>query len=221
MDQQANPFAKYLQEQYANPINFALYQSVVLGISNDIIKYYISMGADINTKYIDGESLLMVAVRNSRSNAAELLISLTSEINHQNKYGQTALMLASGAPRTTPVVCELLVANGADVNFRDNYNQIAIDSAWAYGRTEIFDILIREGSEINNKNKGGFSLMSTRAYEHESVQRMATLKGQYELHMNMIKRILKYLGLENVYYVLIRVVDKELSEDTIREIVYT
>ena len=55
----------------------------------------LAKGADPNTPDAQGNTLLMVAVRNKNAELVDLLIKAGAKLNLRNKYGETAIMLAS------------------------------------------------------------------------------------------------------------------------------
>ena len=76
--------------------------------------------------------------------AVQSLLKAGADVNHQNKFGKTALMFASLGERLD-VVRELIKA-GADVNLQDNRGWTALGYAYYRGHLEIVEVLIEAGA---------------------------------------------------------------------------
>lgn len=93
-----------------------------------MIEWLVSRGAEINAISKDrGYSPVMDAVWKSSLDTVELLIRLGADLNIVSNDGQTALIIATGA--SNPRICELLVKNGADPNFKDRMGMSSLEYA--------------------------------------------------------------------------------------------
>ncbi len=84
----------------------------------DIIKYFLDKGVDINKANNDGTTPFMnAAYLNADTAAISFLFPYVKNINQVNKAGLSALSMA--VRRNTPEVVSLLLSRGADINVRD------------------------------------------------------------------------------------------------------
>jgi len=101
----ANP--NLTNEQGVGP----LYIAITNG-SPAMVKLLLQNGAEANVARESGETPLMTAARLGQMEVAKLLIEHHADVNaHEKKFGQTALMWATGHPS----VVRLLVEHGADL----------------------------------------------------------------------------------------------------------
>ena len=106
----------------------------------DIVKYLIDLGADINVSSQDrGYSPVMDAVWKGNTSITELLIKKGANLNTLSKDGQSNLVLAVGADRI-PIV-KLLVENGADPDVKDQMGMSAYNYATLFRKEKITEIL--------------------------------------------------------------------------------
>ncbi len=85
---------------------------------NEIIKYFLSKGADINKADEEGNNVFMYAAMTSRDTAVlALLAPSVKNINHANQLGATALAMAVRS--NSPQVVSFLISKGADVKISD------------------------------------------------------------------------------------------------------
>ncbi|GFR74778.1 ankyrin repeat protein, partial [Elysia marginata] len=80
------------------------------------LEHLIDIGADLNIRSIDDETVLMIALRRNHTitNAVELLLKKGAEIHAVTNYGATPLTLAVCRKNTKGI--SLLIESGADVN---------------------------------------------------------------------------------------------------------
>lgn len=85
---------------------------------NDIIKYFIGKGVNVNQTNEDGNNVFMNAAASNRDTALiALLKAQVKDINHANKTGATALSLAVRG--NAPEVVEYLLNQGASLKTTD------------------------------------------------------------------------------------------------------
>jgi len=99
------------------------------------------------------------------------------DINHQNKYGATALVLSSSGANTA--VTKALIERGANPNIEFNKRNFTLlmDSSFE-GNVEITKLLIQAGAEINTQDKDGKSALIYAAREgHTKVVELLLISG--------------------------------------------
>ena len=130
---------------------------------NDVIKYFLSKGLDVNQVNNDGVTPFMNAASiNTDLETMNLLCATVKNINQVNKKGVSALAMA--VRRNTPEVVKLLIEKGADVKVvdADGYN-LAFYLIPSYAqKPEAFEaklkILQEKGFDIAATQKNGNSL---------------------------------------------------------------
>ena len=124
-------------------------------------------GMDVDTTDPEANSLLMIAVRDDRAEMAERIVRRKARVNAQNKYGETALMLASANGSLKLV--RLLVEHEAKINL-PGWNPL-IYAAWR-GHTEVVRYLLGKGAEIDSPALNGITalMMAARGGHFETVK---------------------------------------------------
>ena len=108
----------------------------------DIAQLLLDRGADINTRYGQGQTLLMYI---STYKEAQFAIDKGAEINARDDNGNTALMDAAHSGHAD--VVRLLLDKGADINAR-GYNG---NTALIYVRdANVIQILIKKGIDLGS-----------------------------------------------------------------------
>jgi len=97
-----------------------------------IMDYLVEKGYDINEKGTDGETPIMYATTNSRSDDPNLFIrhflKYRPDINMQDDNGKTALMYAVEKAKKTSTV-KILLENSSDISIKDKSGKTALDYA--------------------------------------------------------------------------------------------
>ena len=80
----------------------------------------------------------------------EFALEAGADVNHQDKHGRTALMLATfrGGHR----VIKALIEAGSDVNHQDKRGWTALMSASNYGNLEAVLLLLEFGADVNSRD---------------------------------------------------------------------
>ncbi|MCE6991895.1 ankyrin repeat domain-containing protein [Dyadobacter sp. CY323] len=168
----ANPIEVY---QYLESVNLkptvigkngenALHSIVRKPKQEEIIKYFLSKGVDVNKADEDGNTVFMNAAASNRETATlDLLLPKVKDINQGNSKGVSALAMAVRG--NSPEVIGYLVDKGANINTTDkNGDNLAFYLAQSYNpRTaNEFDpkvkVLQEKGFKIDAPAKNGNTL---------------------------------------------------------------
>jgi len=115
----------------------------------EIVQLLVSKGADISPLHF---ALYMKDEAKARS-----LIEGGADVNRRTPYGTTPLDRAVGAGFKDIVV--LLIAKGANVNTKDNWDWTPLHSA-VYGHKDIVELLIAKGADVNARDAEGRTPLS-------------------------------------------------------------
>jgi ankyrin repeat protein len=119
----------------------------------DIVDFLILNGANVNA-VSGGETPLIAVAQNSIMNKddqltiVDKLITSGANINHQDEYGKTPLILATES--NSPKIVNILLLSGADINIQDRNNETALDIAVSNEMAEIQQII---QDYINKQNE--------------------------------------------------------------------
>ena len=118
----ANPKAfNVINENGFSPLILACYRG-----NNEVAKFIISQGADINAKS-DMGSALMACIVKGNNEIAQFLIANKVDLNLVDNQGTTALMYAVQFKNTA--IIKLLLANNANKDLKDNKGKTAFEYA--------------------------------------------------------------------------------------------
>lgn len=109
-------------------------------------QYLIDQGASIDTKSVDGYSLMYLAIEKSNSSMVSTLVSQGVEINemcHNNRLNMHMPYLHVACLKDTPSMCCKLIALGADVDATDSTGETALDVAINRENKNVIDLLTR------------------------------------------------------------------------------
>ncbi len=119
---EANPKAfNVVNENGFSPLILACYRG-----NNEVAKFIITQGADINTKS-DMGSALMACIVKGNNEIAQFLIANKADLNLIDNQGTTALMYAVQF-KNIPII-KLLLANNANKDLKDNKGKTAFEYA--------------------------------------------------------------------------------------------
>ncbi|EAY12721.1 hypothetical protein TVAG_117430 [Trichomonas vaginalis G3] len=146
-----------------NDVDKCFVYSVMFNIPS-LCEYFLSTGANINEKDIDGKTALHIAARYNCIETVELLISHGANINEKNKDGETSLHIA--ANNNSKETAELLISNGANINEKNDDAGTALHIAAFENHKETVELLISHGANINEKNDYGETALHVAAYNN-------------------------------------------------------
>ena len=147
--------------------------------SPSVIDFLINNGANINDRNIEGEDALLCAVQNKNPSIARHLIKeYNADIFTKDRYGRNILMEAIRA--RSEVLIKDFIELGIDVNEIDKngYSSI-VASAFFNPSTEILDLLIKNGADINFKTvkKENLLIFASRNNSNEQIIEYFLNKG--------------------------------------------
>ena len=106
---------------------------------------------------MEGLTPFMIACRGGFLDIAKFLVKKGIDVNVQDTYGNTSLMLAT-MNRTKNIALFLLNQKGIDVKAKDDLaKKSAIIYAASNGDQDIIDLLLQKGASMNTKDKSGKS----------------------------------------------------------------
>lgn len=145
---------KILLDYGAKPNIYDLSISVQLN-NLEIIKLLVNY-MNINSRYENNDTILTYTCNLNTYNieTIELLLKLGANINLQDRYGDTALSIASFNDKLDLV--NFLLKYDANPNIRNNYENNPIMMT---DNNEIFQILIKKTKNIKKRNTSGNDLM--------------------------------------------------------------
>ncbi|EAX96422.1 hypothetical protein TVAG_441360 [Trichomonas vaginalis G3] len=135
-----------------NDINNCFVYSAMFDIPS-LSEYFLSHGANINTKNKNIKTALYIAAEINGKKNAELLISHGANINETNVLRQTALHRT--APYNSKETAELLISYGASINEKDYDGATALHHAAFHNSKETAELLISHGANISEKDNDG------------------------------------------------------------------
>lgn len=147
--------------------------------SVDVVKYLVSLGADVNQVDDTGQEALRyaaVAWRDVREKI-DYLVEAGADVNHRSDDGSAVLSDAAYCQNTIAV--KALLSCGADVNNRDNNGFTAL--SWSSGKgipePEIVELLLREGANVQDLYDMGCVLQYLN-YDMPGIPREVCLKPE-------------------------------------------
>ena len=128
-----------------------------------VVRFFLNMGVDINTRSEVYGNALHAAISNGNRKIAELLIKKGADVNCEGgKYG-SALQAGAATHYMDPIV-ELLLEKGADVNTRGGKHGTALVAAARIDNVATLSLLINAGADVNatalNATIGNYNLVA-------------------------------------------------------------
>jgi ankyrin repeat protein len=119
------------------------------------IEHLLAIGADINTKDVDGNPPLVYAIQRGRAEAVQLLISMGADVNPIDGSLVTPLMNACWFGKES--IIKPLLQAGADVNARNSIiGWTALHYVTVYCDEEtLIPMLAKKGADINARTEDG------------------------------------------------------------------
>ena len=122
-------------------------------ISLDSIRYFISNGADANSKNSIGYSVLQYAVSKNDTSLVKILIDKGAEINPSSFTGSSVLMIC--LEDGSPALMKYLIEKDADPNSHNFDGETILMFVVQAGNIEIAKMLLGHGADVNAKDDYG------------------------------------------------------------------
>jgi len=124
-----------------------------------IIEYLISKGADVNIKYPDGQTILLIALRMGANSAViKLLVDNGADVDEADDkgYKQSALHSTAENIDLDSETTELIVSKSENIDLQDVYGNTPLHQACMVGNVKMAELLLNYGANIDmpNKTKG-------------------------------------------------------------------
>ena len=133
----------------------SLYRLLSKNILDEVKEFIDRYGVDSVDR--DGRTLLMTAVTERKNEIVRFIVELGGDVNAKDYQGFSALHFA--AFRDNDVAAEILLDAGANIGSKDTQGNTPI---WRLvmkngAQSKCYDIFIKGGADINEKNKHGVS----------------------------------------------------------------
>ena len=162
---------RFIQELIRNPAVYLLEKWV----SSSLIKISLSNEQSAAAKDFRN-TVLLAAVRNGFSTAAEVLLAAGADVGAEDRARQTALHWAAWGGNEA--VVRLLVERGAGVSEKDRDGRTALHWAAWRGNKAAAGLLVEGGADVRAKNLGGRTALHWAALQgHMAVVKLLVERG--------------------------------------------
>ena len=149
-----------IHKHIKNKININIINSAALKISLkythnlDLAKKLIKLGANVNAvdnnDYTCGPPFFILAVSTYNLELIKMFLEYGADINSSDDMGFNSLMIMRQEFSNNLIqVIKLLLKYGIDINHKNEYNFTAIGCAIMNGNTDAYELLIKNGANIN------------------------------------------------------------------------
>lgn len=154
-----------------------------------VVKYLLSISADINVVDFQGLSPLHVAVKKGNSAMIDFLIRHgEANLNCESKDGFTPMFFAIASGNCE--IVELLISLGADIHYvNSNNSMMPLHFGALMGQLKVTQLLLKKGAEVNkqNPNTGEIAL-------HAAARANSFIDERSKISLSCITEILIKLG---------------------------
>ncbi|MEI6056192.1 MAG: ankyrin repeat domain-containing protein [Lentisphaerota bacterium] len=172
---------KFLLDHGAD-VNLASYWETPIGVASyngfdKIAELLIKSGADVNTLAKDGMTPLTNAIITKRPTMVELLLNSGANPNYElPDTGETPLIIAARYGNNK--IVELLVADGANLNSKDDGKMSALDWAITNKYWDCSATLINKGAFVNDGDKSSRPMLLVMVSKKFDIADMLIAKGE-------------------------------------------
>jgi hypothetical protein len=128
--------------------NLTLLHLAVAGGHTDMVRYLISLGAELDAPGGHGDySPIFRAASTCHAEMINVLLEAGAKVDFRSLHGETPLMVA--VSRCRPGLIAQLIERGADVNARNDGHETALEiAAFSGGSPEVVRVLLAAGAEV-------------------------------------------------------------------------
>lgn len=126
----------------------------VMSGPDEISKFLVSKGADVNVRLKSGETPLMIVAARRNLDLARVLVSKDADVNAIEK-GQGASVLHKAAEGGEAGIVKLLLSKGADINRKRKDGWTPLHIAAHEGHFDAVKTLVEKGAKVSMKTKDG------------------------------------------------------------------
>jgi ankyrin repeat protein len=135
--------------------------SIVMSAPENValVKVLLDRGADTNARDINGETALLLAIRERCTDTVKLFLDKGADANvvAEGASPGTPLTMAVGVGK--PWLVKLLLAKGANVNLSDRTGCTPLIYAGQGRRAAIVRLLLEKGADVNAKGANGWTAL--------------------------------------------------------------
>jgi ankyrin repeat protein len=113
----------------------------------DILRFFLSKGANVDARRKGTETPLHVAVFLGRADVVTVLLEHGADVHARGYFGQTPMHLSS-FPQGYPEIIKILLAHGANINERQNNQATPLRLAAMGGNAAIVALLLDRGADF-------------------------------------------------------------------------
>ena len=137
--------------------------------STDVLPVIISLGLDVNGTNNKNVTALMLACKEGKKDAIDVLLSDGADPNIADADGATCLHYAARNYRSTDVL-QVIISLGLDVNGTNNKNVTALMLACKEGKKDAIDVLLSDGADPNIADADGDTCLHYAARNYRSTE---------------------------------------------------
>jgi ankyrin repeat protein len=141
-------------------------QALATAIKHDYLtaaQAALAEGVDPNWRHTDGSTFLVHALKTKKPELAALILEKTTvDINADNNFHETAIMIAAQHGYTK--ICEQLILKGAKVNVANLSGHTPLMIAAECGHVDCCNLLLKANADINATNYEGMSVLARVVY---------------------------------------------------------
>ena len=152
-----------------------------------VVKMLVEAGADVCVTDKQGDTCLALASCFGHTETVRYLVGLKDvDVNHACDEGYTALHCAG--QKNHPVVCQVLIDAGADIEAKEEKGRSPLHNAGLSGALYVVKVLVEAGADVCvTDNKGDTCLILASYLGHtETVRYLVGLKGVDMKHVDSI-----------------------------------
>jgi ankyrin repeat protein len=180
-------------------------QSFSFALVDEMIRDEIFLTRHIDAKDRQGWTALMFTSKYDKDKEmTKLLVKAGANVNIQNYFGRTALMVAVN--NCNEIATELLLSANADVNLQSSYGNTALILAVENGNENIIKRLLIAGANVNLQTKSGWTaLMCTLHYSRKKhiINALLIYGADINITDNMGRKAIDYCSSDDIKNLLL------------------